>query len=375
MFKLSNSISTFRAQAKRIAALAIALSALTGLASAEEIQTYEAGSWSGSAYTKDNGEGFSHCVFLKSYPNGRSLLFGVSADKTWSFGFGDGNWKLKKGRSYPVRYKIDGGETYKGTARVKNKYMVQVQLPLSKPLMHALRSGNELAVRAGKSTLRFELADMPPMIKKLFTCAKNHIVAAKKKPDTGEFEPQKSVTEFEGDEAPDARRFPSAQTRKESRTAVKYLLKMAGVRGRFKRRKAHPHLYKTRDAVWKMKGMVGTFRIMPERDLTPDSIVRRIRAADEKTCKGSYAAGKVLRKKGRVHAFMSMCADFTGQAGDTALSVYYTLLPRREGGHYLLSVIGRSDDANRVEAMGIHLRDTAVALNAKGSVPGARPIS
>lgn len=356
-----------------IAAAVIASTA--GAAEAAKVGTMSSGAWKGSVFTNDDTGVFSHCVFAKDYPNGMRLMFGVAADKSWSFGMANRNWQLKKGQRRKVRYRVDSEDIRSGTALVKNDIMAQVQLPLDKRLVNWLMDGDQFHVKTGKSHWSFDLGKSRTMLRKLFACAKDNIQKASATPERNEFEAEEAPG-FETREAfagNDDDRSP--QTRKEGRTAVNYMLKLAGVTGETVSREEQPTLVKLNDVVWKMKGMIGAFRILPSRSLTPKEIGRQIRASDLGTCKGKFGANQVTEPSRAAYDFITVCDDVEGKNGERALSAYYLVQPRREGGHYLTMIIGPARAAEQVRAMGAHLRSAAVELNAKGSVPGARPVS
>ncbi|MEM7428068.1 MAG: hypothetical protein AAF441_18400 [Pseudomonadota bacterium] len=362
--------SRFRSVLLAAAVIASAVSATE----ARMISKMEVGKWAGSAHVNDETGAFSHCVFTRRYPGGMRLLFAVSSAKTWSFGFANENWNLKRGQNYAIRYRVDNEDVRSGTAHVKSKYLAQVRLPMEKRLVTWLMDGESFYLKTASSTYRFELGRSKRMLKKLFACAKENIQRASATPGTDEFEAESTPTfEPEPASAPRDERLP--QTRKEGRTAVNYMLKQAGITGEAVTRKEQPQLVAGNDVVWKMNGMLGAFRILADRSLTPKKIARQIRASDVGVCSGQFSADLVSEPSRAAVDFMSVCDLVKGKKTANSLSVYYLVLPRREGGHYLMSIMGNSGSAERVRAMGLHLRAAAVALNAKGSVPGARPIS
>ena len=315
-------------------------------AQAGKIASYEAGSWFGGAYDFDETGAFSHCVFQKRYPKGRSLLFAVDSNRNWSFGFANEKWKLKKGTTYNVRFRIDDGESLEGLAKAKNNRLAQVQLPNTRKLVRTFQAGRELAVRAGKSTLRYDLAGVREMLNELSRCSKKHNAAARAKPDS-DFEEPDEWDEPKRAETATPRFRPTPQTRTESRTAVKFLLKIAELDGEIRPVESLPASLKKFDVVWRMKGSIGTFGISPTEDLSLTQVAKRARTLDQRDCKGDFDFGKTAEEPETYYSFMSTCSKV--QSGDEALDlvIFHTFLPRREGGHYVLRVVGRAGTAGK----------------------------
>jgi hypothetical protein len=140
-------------------------------ASAAEVAKLRINNWSGGAFTNDQTGAFSHCAASASYKSGITLLFSVTADKTWSMGFSSPTWEFTPGTRYPVEYWVDDGPRLKGTALAKTNRLAQVFLPTNDSLFVAFRQGQMLRVAAERQTLAFRLTDTSELLSTLLRCA------------------------------------------------------------------------------------------------------------------------------------------------------------------------------------------------------------
>jgi hypothetical protein len=143
-------------------------------ASAAEIAKIQVNNWRGGAFTNDKTGAFSHCAASANYKSGITLLFSVSADRTWSMGFSSPSWEFTPGTRYPVEYWVDEGQRLKGTALAKTPKLAQVFLPANDSLFAAFRQGQMLRVAAEKQTLVFRLTDTSELLTTLLKCANDH---------------------------------------------------------------------------------------------------------------------------------------------------------------------------------------------------------
>jgi len=155
-------------------------------AAAEQISRMEIGNWNGGAYTHTETGEFSHCAASADYKSGITLVFSIHRDLTWAMGLANDNWKLTEGDSYTVRYQVDRGKIYEGTATAIAPNQVKVALPGDDRLFHRFRRGSRLTVVAANQTMQFSLKQTSRMLSSLFDCAK-HWRANYSKPTTNPF--------------------------------------------------------------------------------------------------------------------------------------------------------------------------------------------
>jgi hypothetical protein len=101
------------------------------------------------------------------------------------------------------------------------------------------------------------------------------------------------------------------------------------------------------DAAWaagpNLGGMVSVFP-----DKTPEIISASAIAYDAAGCKFRFASGSIpASPKDRVPRLFTKCGD-----GKEAFTVYYVILPRKAGGHYLVGIasVGSEEPARKAES-------------------------
>jgi len=350
--------------------------ATTSAAEAARMTSIKIGNWKGGAYSNDNSGAFSHCAASAKYRNGQTLLISVGHDKTWSVGFANDRWNLEPGSKHPVRFRVDNGTSYSGTASARTRYLAQVMLPRSKNLFEQFQQGHRFYIKTRRGELNFALTDVNRLLGTLVQCARHHRQA-----NAAPFSSQPSSSEIFGSgkgwqnpaaERPTPR---TAQTRREAFTAASIMLSKAKVRFSYLTGPEHAKLLARNDVAWSVAGTVGTLRVITQTGTTMRKARERIARSDRSRCNGKFLSDGISPPDARFIDFLTACNRVEGATGEPGLAVYYALLPRREGGYYLLSVIGRLTDHGKVRKLGTRLKNVAVDLNAKGSVPGARSVS
>lgn len=346
-------------------------------ADAARISPLKIGAWKGGAYSNNATNKFSHCAVSAKYKNGMTLLISVTGDKNWSVGFARNVWNLSVGSKQPVRFKVDSGSSYSGIAVSKTTHLAQVQLPSSSTLFRQFRDGRKFFVKTRRSEFSFNLTNMRRVLPSLVKCARHHAMV-----DTDPFDstsqhkdPFGSNPSWETSQFKPVPRGPTPQTRAEAFSAVSYMLGKANIQARYINASENRHLLAKNDVAWSLNGSVGTFRVMPQETGDFDSIRQNIIKTDKKSCAGYFQAKVEGQRSPAANAFMTGCDNVKNAERPLGMAVYYALLPRREGGKYLISIIGKLDNSGKIRALGMHLTDIAVALNAKGSVPKNRRAS
>ncbi len=362
------------------AAGAFIAAAATGSTEAAQMTSIEIGNWKGGAYSNNETGEFSHCAASAKYRNGQTLLLSISRDKTWSVGFANDGWNLDPGSKHPVRLKVDDGHTYSGTASARTRYLVQVMLPRSKRLFEQFRNGLNFHIKTRNGEINFALTDVDRLLGILVRCARHHRQAStnlfssnRRSADPfGSSSGRQSSAVNRTAESPTRR---TAQTRTEAFTAVSFMLSKAKIRASYLTGPKHEKLLARNDVAWSMDGTIGALRVITQASITMQQARERIARSDESRCAGRFVSNSISPADARFVDFLTACNRIEGAGDRPGMAVYYAMLPRREGGYYLMSVIGRLTDHGRVRKLGTRLKSVAVRLNENGSVPGARSVS
>lgn len=392
-------------------ATAFAFGALfAGAAQGEQIRQFKVANWEVGVYTFDDSGKFSHCAAAVRYKSGITLLFSVTQTLEWAIGFSSPDWNLRPNREIDVEYRIDGGAMNTVTGRSVNNRLVRAALPDSVALFNQFRFGLRLvaSVDGGKSVL-YNLTDTSAMLAALLDCAKEyknyvHQKSPRRGPETDrETGPSRGPATNEREDPPRSRpnesdretdvrprnnnQFstgtgsggntrnarmpdrddeqprpqrnptqtapspatgPSPESRAEAQRIASDILRRANITEfKFQTPEDLRGNFTAHDVVWNADGVTGTLRILAgDRATTLEKIRAEVIASDVGSCNGKFASGALPAMSGS-----TSISIFTSCEGEKNWSTYYIAVPRRDGGSYLLSVVGAGEAANRLQSV------------------------
>jgi len=141
-------------------------------AAANLMYSFKIGNWTGQAYRFSDSGRFSHCVAYTRYNSGITLYFFINTTAVWTMGFSKPDWNVAIGQTFPVRYQIDRGPVYRGTAKGATRTMARVTIPTNVRLFQQFRRGRILNVETpDKKVLGFKLTTTNEMLRRLLACA------------------------------------------------------------------------------------------------------------------------------------------------------------------------------------------------------------
>ncbi|MGA8383274.1 MAG: hypothetical protein WB710_19295, partial [Stellaceae bacterium] len=143
----------------RIAAIvAAALMWWGGVANAAgPLRAFQAGFWSGGAYTDDRTGSFTHCSAGVAYDSGINMFILVTDAGRWWLGFVDRQWAFAPQAKLPVALRFDGGPRAAMVATIPNRQVVLVLLPDDERMIDRLRRSSELSLIADRQAYLFKL--------------------------------------------------------------------------------------------------------------------------------------------------------------------------------------------------------------------------
>lgn len=300
------------------------------------------GQWIIGSYSDDTGK-FSHCG--AGYPtNGVLLLFTIGADYSWRMGLSNEKWQLKQGSQYSVRYWIDANEPESGMAEAQSAQTVTILLKDNTSLFNNFRRGNTLFLSAQSANFMFNLKDSSRALTYLLDCVKAGgrkptVVATSPNP----FGPPAGNTTRDKTALDNAR---LAAEQAEAAILAANLISELGITGfKILRPDEMPKGWKA-DAMWRSDSAVGTVMVLP---LVSDAgqIPPVIIASDAAGCKEAFASGSLPAESSTaVRRLFTRCST-----GKDALVGFYSIVPRRAGGHYVIGTfsLGEEDAAKTLD--------------------------
>ena len=161
----------------RIAAIVAVASVLWGNSAnaAGPIRAFQAGLWTGGAYTDDRTGDFTHCSAGVAYDSGINMFILVTGDHRWWLGFINPRWSFVPNAKMPVELQFDGGPRLAMTATVPSRLIVLVPLPSDPRLIDRLGRSAELVLVAEGRSFFFQLSGTPAVTAELKTCVQKSL--------------------------------------------------------------------------------------------------------------------------------------------------------------------------------------------------------
>jgi hypothetical protein len=314
----------------------LSLVAGTRSVSAEPLYNFHVGSWSAGAYTKQNTRQFNHCAAAATYNSGIMMFFSVSRSFAWSMGFAHPAWRLTQGQSYDIAFTVDQATPIGARAIAIGPGQVEVPLADSTELFQRFRQGYQLRVAAAGQVLAFNLTGTSQVLPALLRCVQANL------------QPSGTTTVVANPfAAPAPTNTPASQGRPaayraEAVALVANILGSAGVVG-FQIAEGDNGFV---DAAWRADRLFGMVRIEPKEP--PALISAGMIAVDAAGCRSKFASGSMpATGNNDLPRMFTKCGD-----GDQGYTVFYFILPRKAGGHYLIGTgaSGSDEPARQVES-------------------------
>lgn len=314
----------------------LALAAVPQVASADLLYNFRVAGWHAGAYTKQNTKQFNHCGASATYNSGIVMTFAVSRTYQWSMGFSHGAWRLTPGQSYEIAFTVDQAPPIGSRAVAIAPSQVEVLLADSSELFQRFRQGQQLRVASAGQIFTFNLTGTSQVLPALLRCVQANLQPSA--PATVASNPFATAAPASSG----SKERPPAY-RAEAVSLAANVLGSAGVVG-FRILDADKNVFT--DATWIADKLFGMIRIEPKEP--PTLISATMIAVDAAGCKSKFASGSMpASDKNELPRMFTKCGE-----GNQAWTVYYFIVPRKAGGHYLIGTgaLGADEPARQVES-------------------------
>jgi hypothetical protein len=161
----------------RIAAIIAAASLLwaSSANAAGPLRGFQAGLWTGGAYTDDRTGDFTHCSAGVAYDSGINMFILVTGDHRWWLGFINPRWSFAPNAKMPVELRFDGGPRPAMTATVPSRLIVLVPLPSDPRQIDRLGRSAALVLVAEGQSFFFQLSGTPVVTAELKSCVQKSL--------------------------------------------------------------------------------------------------------------------------------------------------------------------------------------------------------
>lgn len=325
----------------RISAALLSVVAGLGAAEARTLEQSRTGGWSVSALADDRSGAFTNCEAESETENDARLLVSLDHGAKWSIGL-LGKLGVQTGETNTVRYRIDRGRLFSGAATAVSDS--QVRMPLTDPdaALRELRAGRQLIVDGGNDRLTFSLKDVTAMLSELRGCAEKW---------------QKQDVALAGQARQPARAPTEAERRLEAITVGVNILSRAQIVGFELQPADSPPRLAGHDVTWKAQNLNGSLRLV---GLDGGVVLEKVRAelisTDILACVGRFTAESTSGADGKSASLFTLCQ------GDKGWSLNYLVIPRPQGGAYVMSLVGTGDKVEPLRAMAESLRGVALQV-------------
>jgi len=310
-------------------------------ASAELMYNFPVGTWTAGAYTRQNARQFNHCAASASYNSGILMSFSVSRTFAWSMAFAHSSWRLTQGQAYDIAFTVDQMPPLRARAIAVGPNLVEVPLADSTELFQRFRQGYQLRVAAAGQVFTFNLTGTSQVLPALLRCVQANVqpsgtTTAAANPFAAP--PANSA----GQRSSGAGQERPAAYRAEALSLAANILGSAGIVG-FQIAEGDDGFV---DAAWRANNLFGMVRIEPKEP--PALISAGMIAVDAAGCKSKFASGSIPASNNNdAPRMFTKCGD-----GEQGYTVFYFILPRKAGGHYLIGTgaSGAEEPARQVES-------------------------
>jgi hypothetical protein len=323
---------------------ALAVSLLWGSAAvaqgAQELYRFKVGGWDAAAFALDGTRRFRICAATASYENGTTIIFTVDRNYGWTLTLGNPELRLPLGQSYKVTISVDNDIPSVRTATAISANLAEIRLPATEEVFERFKRGRVLQVTDSTNrSLAFNLTDTSLMLPALLRCVHANLNPQPAAPTTAANPFVAAAPAKSGGTA--KRRPPSYRAE-----AVAFAANILGAAGVTGFRILDESKDSDRDAIWVAPNTFGSVLIDAENP--PSLISATTIALDSATCKSKFLSGaappdgneKILR-------LFTKCGE-----GKDAVTVFYFVIPRKVGGHYLVGTgsVGTDEPARKTES-------------------------
>jgi hypothetical protein len=251
--------------------------------------------------------------------------------------FAHPSWRLTQGQTYDIAFTVDQMPPLRARAVAVGPNLVEVPLADSTELFQRFRQGYQLRVAAAGQVLAFNLTGTSQVLPALLRCVQANLQpAGTTAVAANPFAAPANTT------ATPASQGRPATYRAEAVSLAANILGSAGVIG-FRFVEGDTAFA---DARWRTDQLFGMVRIEPKEP--PGLISAEAIAVDAAGCRSKFASGSIPASDNNdVPRMFTKCGD-----GDQGYTVFYFILPRKAGGHYLIGTgtSGTEEPARQVES-------------------------
>jgi len=297
----------------------------SGIAYAASDGIFHVSDWVGRAYWNQHEKQLDHCSAQLTNADNITIIYSLDRQYTWSIELSSPAWNFIKGASFDVTF-VTGNRGYlRQRVIATDAHLVRVQLPDSLTIFGSFRRIFQIDLIAGGLTSHFNLTFNNQVLTALTRC----IVRGTSLQSRAAIAAwMKTIGSAAGNNV------ESSNYKEASALASNIMADVAMPNAANAKPNEIPNSL-TGDAIWKVGSILFSVSILTQSE--PSKIAELasiIIGADAQKCRGDFFSGAMLDniKALRVARVYSTC-----QTLQATTSVYYLVIPRKQGGLYLLA--------------------------------------
>jgi hypothetical protein len=288
---------------------------------------FQIGDWSGRAHWNQKQKQLDRCSAQLTNPDKITVIYSVDRHYMWTLELSNPSWNFPKGAAFDVSFGTGSRDYFRQRVTALDAKLVRVQLPDTVNAFEAFRRIIRLELVAGGLTSNFDMAFANQVLTALTRCVTRYGATAKSRAAITSWL-RSSIGHASG---------PSddPEVQKEATALATSIMSEAQIANAASVKPDDVPAGTDGDTVWKIGETLFTISILP-RDETPEiaDLSDLIIGGDAQKCRGDFFSGAtldVIETTGVARAYTNC------QTQQASSSAYYFILPRKQGGLYLMT--------------------------------------
>jgi hypothetical protein len=282
--------------------------------------------WVGRAYWSQEKQ-FDHCSAQLTNTDNITIIYSLDRQYKWNLELSSPAWNFVKGASFPVTFRFGKRGSIRQPAIATEAQLVRVELSDSLSAFESLRSIIQFELIAGGLNSNFNVAYNNQVLIALTRCAVRYSASSRSRAAIAAW--LKSVA------GPGSNIDPSIQ--REAATLATNIMTEAAIPKAASLQPNEVPAALTGDAFWRAGEFIFAVSVLSNKETSEIAeLPSLIIGGGAQKCRGDFFSGAITD----VIDALRVARAFTScQTQEAATSVYYLIIPRKQGGLYLLATI------------------------------------
>jgi hypothetical protein len=282
--------------------------------------------WVGRAYWNKQEKQLDHCSAQLTNADNITIIYSLDRQYVWSLEISSPAWNFTKGASFQVTLGLGDRGSLGMQAIAAEPQRVRVQLPDSLSVFNSFTHITQIGFVAGGLTSHFDLAYNNQILTALTKCVVRYGVSSRSRAAI--------VAWLKSSVGPKSNINDDASIHSEASALATNIKMEADIPKATSVPQNEVPAGLTGDAYWKVGRILFAVAILPHETSAVNDIPSLIIGGDAQKCRGDLFAGATIDIVGTLRVARAITNCLTPEATTT---IYYLVVPRKEGGVYLLA--------------------------------------